>query len=1514
MEYVKGVVPATFDPDATQIYAVGEITVDTAMLDEDGKIAPVLYISLEDPNTRKKKSYMVGGAGKYELIQHLSRAHMIGPTAPQDFDRSTTWYNTEMVFVEQSDVTKSYITIRTEKSPGVWEWRKILPYTSLDTVILGKDDDNNVITLGSIIKNNRVINKLPINVKESARGEIYLNDNDELYFNRGEGAENQHLLGTVSNYLRERIKEMIAVKETQPLNFDYNTVWFTDEGDISLARSKYINFVDPNKSTGLKFTKDNDQKMKSAATLENEAKSVIIDNNSTTNFGHIWLNFPFNENGKYYLELYIEDKENNAQFMFLGDGRQQPLLNDYGTHVDRSSLLITTSENKIGNLTTQKEFIVHKKTVFIEVTKSGNSCAISMGYVTDSGEKVYKYGNATSGEFTMNLARIAVGSSINHTANSYTRFSVRPFLIKKIPEGFTGINNTLPGEQPFSTYVLATNAAGVHTSPTTTLADQVDTESGRLIPVFRDYNDRNNARINEILVDRTTAILYTKRGDGQVVPIAGALDTSITDHIMNSLKVTANDVATFTKIETDPTRIYISTKDSIPAPGNVIEGNMAVIDNSPGQSGDKYKLVLPKSKTTLINHDWKDLVNDTPKNGSVKLYLDELDQAIRNAITKDNVYSGYEELNLKKSDLINTYNTLSSYIQELTKRMNKNSLYMETINELPAGGVSSNPIENFFNVPENGMLYGFADENDNFYAQLVTAKDTYYKTFMRPSYSAGGGWKKKVLEVDGTATVTNLTSTNTISTNLMNTVEGKVSNLTISTNRGNIKINTNNVLGGSLNFLKHKGESLTDNFEVELFENKLDKLSIFSKTRPKWIDSNNNEHQWLLTDDIRNSWNYKGKTYINGNHIDLNTLEADTTNGYYTIPSEATSGNNFPKERIKGILNNYRINGEASLQVIFASDTDGHRIYMRTKDGARYTPWTTVISDKDIKGYLPLSGGVITGDLTVQKNSTLNNLNVDGILKGNILSTAGDRNIARYSIIDSTPSILYGDTRLTRVVISNDGSERPQYYNGTKYQNFVVEDDIAILRNRLRDDYYTKPEINGFLENKVDSNTYTNDMRGKVSKAGDTMIGTLTMTSGDIVLSRGNLDISRESKLQIAGQNFADNLLYSNHDVSKYQNTLTYDAVSLGSSNAMGVFTVSSGKLVSVDSNTPSSIQFSIDKNGSFSVNPIINKTTRGQVRKVLMKDEIVNGYNGGVDKVLSAEKGKELDLSNIGANRGKLSTIVNTSTGTFVESNLIDLKAGYYYITTKNEQQHIGLDISKIISNEGVLVVEGNRGELGRTYKYITKTDESFIYAIRNETNGSGSWKYIYDSEKYFVKEEVNTLLSNLRSVILKKFISTRFNTTGNNKNTSIPRKLVHTHNYDTISGNQSDFLYFKTNITTTRSSENKNFIIELIGYSLDNSADIPLSRPFHIYISGRCEHNGTSAIVRYVNIVRLIPGSRMTASDVTVTPDGFVTFNVSNYFGDTNLSFDTYMRFSNIEDTNFDGEITAVRLSPFI
>ena len=66
MEYVKGVVPATFDPDATQIYAVGEITVDTAMLDEDGRIAPVLYISLEDPNTRKKTSYMVGGAGKYE--------------------------------------------------------------------------------------------------------------------------------------------------------------------------------------------------------------------------------------------------------------------------------------------------------------------------------------------------------------------------------------------------------------------------------------------------------------------------------------------------------------------------------------------------------------------------------------------------------------------------------------------------------------------------------------------------------------------------------------------------------------------------------------------------------------------------------------------------------------------------------------------------------------------------------------------------------------------------------------------------------------------------------------------------------------------------------------------------------------------------------------------------------------------------------------------------------------------------------------------------------------------------------------------------------------------------------------------------------------------------------------------------------------------------------------------------------------------------------------------------------
>ena len=90
-KFLKGVVPAALDPDALQFSVIGEFFIDRASVDNDGKITPTAYVALEENGV--KKLFMISGAGKYELLEHLARANVIGNSNPTNFDRSTIWYN-----------------------------------------------------------------------------------------------------------------------------------------------------------------------------------------------------------------------------------------------------------------------------------------------------------------------------------------------------------------------------------------------------------------------------------------------------------------------------------------------------------------------------------------------------------------------------------------------------------------------------------------------------------------------------------------------------------------------------------------------------------------------------------------------------------------------------------------------------------------------------------------------------------------------------------------------------------------------------------------------------------------------------------------------------------------------------------------------------------------------------------------------------------------------------------------------------------------------------------------------------------------------------------------------------------------------------------------------------------------------------------------------------------------------------------------------------------------------------
>ena len=64
-------------------------------------------------------------------------------------------------------------------------------------------------------------------------------------------------------------------------------------------------------------------------------------------------------------------------------------------------------------------------------------------------------------------------------------------------------------------------------------------------------------------------------------------------------------------------------------------------------------------------------------------------------------------------------------------------------------------------------------------------------------------------------------------------------------------------------------------------------------------------------------------------------------------------------------------------------------------------------------------------------------------------------------------------------------------------------------------------------------------------------------------------------------------------------------------------------------------------------------------------------------------------------------------------------------------------------------------------------------------------------------------------------------------------------------------------------------------------------------------------------INSINTHAGSPVEVEELYLSSDGYVCFGLKNKLGNNFTSFDTYMRFSSISDTNFDGAITLYQSS---
>ena len=1527
--------PADIDPNAIKIFPIGSLLVNSLTAD--------VYMVIE-PQVGQKEARLIGSDGKYQILQHLQNAHIIQSHTPTTFDKSTIWYNTDVVYVEPGDATEAYMTIRAEttKGSGVYEWRKILPVSMARNVIIGKDNAGQKLTLDTLIRRNRTVVIPSVDVEEASKGEIYIESDNTIWWKTGPNPSDKRLLASGNPFIIERLRKNIHIGNNPPRDWSKDTLWWKLGNDADIINSLTYSIYKAGNtiSTGLKFAKDFENKIKEASVLSALDKVATIDLNTTHEFGHIVANYNFLPNTKSYFELNINDPQAKLYLLFLKSNVSQPTSDTYGTELNENTLKIGQDKAKFKNVETTKAFPMHGKTIFITVDKTTTTAGISLGYVLDDGTLQYVHGSATTSGFTMNASHFAIGSSTSVEANSKAIVKISTFKVGEIPNGFTGINNVLPGEDAFENIAPLTNAQSVYLTNSQTLAN-IHAGAGRLITTPRRYDVVGNAsaKAGELIWQNTNNTLWAKADDGSIVPIAGQYDERIVKHLRQSMQVILSDVETYVKDPDDPSRAFImkntlnkageATGEKYPdlrrntTNNKVIRGNISVIDNSTTGDRSTYKKIIPFTDTLGTFHDWKAFRTKVAMYTDLKTYLDELHKLIENFLLTDSVYSSFTEFGITDNDLTTSYSTDTLFLREIaTNRMINESIYLETCNKLDPSNPTPRQINRIFNVPESGLITCYKDNNNKLQITLHTQSGSKYTANISNNYKIVR-WNKMIIDDNGITEIPknlNVNKAATVAENI--TVTGwTVANGGIYSRNDRWYIRAENAALNTtpMNVLSYAGTSAQNDTTIFMGDDdKWDYIGFGSKNKPYWYRKLNNgtfkKEYWILQEDIDRAWNYKGSLIEAGSPKDLNNIKNDDSVGYYILPSNVSKiSSNYPTDNERGFLEVAK-EGNFFIQRYTSHGDNTMTVFTRYWNGTTWSPWQRTVNTYDLSLKFDKAGGSVTGDTTFEKNLLVNKYAIfkDTVsFKSKISSTIDSPFGSSEDLFEIRKE---GNNKFLQAGNRNinfhfNTKEVPKWVDNSSGSNVIKElalkESVDTLANDLHDNYTNTTEMNKLLAKKVDKTSYDEEKKNFMKRNGDSATGNYTFTKGTFKIGNETTTDLTSSVLKLPA--------------GLQNNTVADNSVEFAKANLpTGVFsyktpssenpntTVISFANFSTSSGFPTNAYFRVYNNGdlayAFSKD---NNTTVSDFNKFVFRSHIVDNFLGGENKVLSANAGKILHAMTVGRSRGSISQFITGNA--YDAAQMVKIEPGNYYVNGDNELQKLGLDKNKV-KNEGLLISLSANDVSLKSFVYIpiTNSTKADTIGILNLNTSSGStWAYISDDRYFYSKPEIITLLKDLKEEILSKIMSLEYSYTGNNKNLSIPYRLVHTHNQFNLTGvNPQEALTFYTNIDLSNNAINSTSAtvqIHIRGFAEGSGY------PIETILTAKLRQNGSNLEIAKKDEYLMTPASVSYTTDIE---DNKLIFKVQDNITNEGLSFDTYIRINNAGNTKFNPKVTHYKV----
>ena len=887
---------------------IGEINVSKGTGD--------IWFVLQDPTAPLGKRYVqVGGTAMQDIIYHLDHHNIISPTEPDDYDRGTTWYQSELAVIDvDTTLTKdALIAIQVkDETTGNWEWAKIMTLTKAANVKI-----NNSKTLADLIYDGRTMIIPATDFNEAQFGEIYVKNDRSVWFKPDANPANERYMGIVSQYDINKLQQQIIIANTEPSTYTNNSLFLHTNNAGNVARIKTIwrDHVSTTTVGGLKF--DDTDHAKTGSVIQELGKRLFINLSAADNFGYTETGYDFSTTAigtKSYIEFMVNsDIEKKVQFILTKPGYVVNSSNNYGSELDGSSLLITSDGYKFKNNFIANAIDYNNRRVYFMVNHTGvDEFKVAFGIVKEDGTRQPLFGSNldnTSSIATMNLGGINLGATNTTLATAVTVIDIPEFGVLEIPANYTPLNQVLPGEHLWNNMAIVTNAMAIEIGNGINLDSWVD--NGRVTIVPLPWASRWEAKIGELIFNLDDLMLYTRVDSNTFVPLAGKNDILITNHVANSLIVTtetlANVQANYFKVD-DKSTIVVNKFGNDPVgnktdfetfvadikdPDKIIIGNMNVIDKELAEALQKFKIVLQRTRSDLIIHTYKD-ENNQEKDVILNEYITNIYNTLNDLKARENVYSGYAELDFKYSDILIW--AQDTYMSHVYDRMKDKTIYIETVQ---AG--NSDRLHFDFHVPVTGLVYTYKAADGHLYLVL---KDNNGDTWTSMTNGAMSykitAWNKQLRMIDNKLTIKGdmeikkyvdpINSANNKPGDFK--VAGNSSFTDVVVNQSFKLYNNTGANGlvtniGSVNYNTIKTHSTSGGITTLIGDNNTIKLELNSVEVPTW-----NGIPLVTEASMGNYFRFRG---ILGSD-NINTLFTTANIGYYTVEnaSYVIDANGYP--------------------------------------------------------------------------------------------------------------------------------------------------------------------------------------------------------------------------------------------------------------------------------------------------------------------------------------------------------------------------------------------------------------------------------------------------------------------------------------------------------------------------------------------------------------------------------------------------------------------------------------------